>query len=722
MECALLRRLSRSNECTRGHSFGCDGPTGMWTRHRCTGIFACGGSALDAVEVTCGRRATFETLPCSCERRIENTSVSSARLHPRLSPVGVRNLSCSPPGCSASAVEGVGFQLSAVRFADVRGAFREQLLHLGGPSIEYVATARLVRSVSQLARSYNGCENPSEASSRRVRGSLPRDERSASELLLLDGAWHVLDSLPIQAPAAAAAAAAAAQSGALEVQDARLLAHGGELLISFFSHGLYRGFHPPDSVGKSGSRMNAAYRGRLTLDVAAHVAKVAVLGPLHSARNPGLVQPAWAKPSSGDAASAATNGGVLRELVAFAPRLSLAALVGSCPEQEEGRVGKDRFESSCKLPAGTPEGAAAPPAWPGGSMHNSINPLPVAAWGGAQLAVAHVHVPLGYGDSRASVSTPPPRVYLTMLMLLSPDFGTLLRHSHWLRLPRTGPTPEAVQFPMSAVLSGEAADAVTITLGVDDCRSARLTLSLARLDELLAFEIAAGDGSATRARAAVATEASTTAAAPPPSRSDAAPSVTPLTTPATAPTLFQIWHDTSNLPDVVWRQAATLAPRHAHRVYNFSDGLRFLQTHFGAREAAWYEARGGVHTRWLTHDGRPHACARTAAVAWPVAWPVAAAPHPRTTLLARASACVCHRRGADGPTTRRTSFGTRCCSSTAATTSTSRRPSSGRSTTSSRQPTAATRSHRPPATASCRASCTRRARVAPSTGGCSSAC
>ena len=216
------------------------------------------------------------------------------------------------------------------------------------------------------------------------------------------------------------------------------------------------------------------------------MATVTVLGPLFSARNPGLLRPNASSPTAGG----------LRELVAFSPHLILAPLVARCADQEK-RTAKDSFESACRLPAGTPRGAAAPSGWPGGSMHNSINPLPVPAWGGAQLAIAHVHVPLGFGEHSAdhNLLASRPRVYLSMLVLLSPDFGTVRRFSHWLRLPRIGATPELVQFPMSAVLSsGAAGDAVTITYGVDDCRSARLVLPLAQLDELLAFSAAPGDG------------------------------------------------------------------------------------------------------------------------------------------------------------------------------------------------------------------------------------
>ena len=511
VKCALLRRVGKSKTCARG-DWGC-GDT-LWTRAGCVGVFACAKDervAASSMQLVCGRKR--EDQNCSCSPTPvgggENIggggaavpSTRQLRVMASVHALGQGVLDCSSPSCAAAPVEGVGFQLSAVPLSRMRGRLRRQLLQLA-PQAAYVGA---MRSSGPLA----GCTNPFFAQRKRwlsLSPALTSRRLSASDLVLLSSSWRVVHALPIEVLTGRRGHGLTTPSR-LMVMDVRLWLHAGvvgtQLHATFLSHGRSAFFATDD--------VNAAYYGRLELNMTRRVASMHLLRPTHSRRNPVVVLPCrrprnatcspltlWRRgrhangsrrarcprqQRSGDGGACSTYR-QMREIVQMVPRLTLAPLPPrprrtACDAACAGR------ECACVLPPDASRLARAPIDWPEGeAVHSSVHPVALRALRG-RLAISHVHYPLPLtAGMEEHFPKELPRVYFNMFVLLSDDLRRVLRYSRWLRLPSTGTTPELVQFPMSVLIAPDEAN-VTVTFGVDDCRSSRLTLTIARLDELL---------------------------------------------------------------------------------------------------------------------------------------------------------------------------------------------------------------------------------------------
>ena len=380
--------------------------------------------------------------------------------------------------------------------------------------------------------------NGTHASNRTV------DLGSGSDLLLLDAALRVVVRAPIHGGACAQSPDALVDvrlfdaAGALYasyntfgraawtrfIPGARVVPHGKDckghwvsrLELNFAKDGAHfsdrRPLHvnatPTERFGGSGlsgtpgEKLAAARNaGLLAASAAAHLVSVTN----RSERHEELLADAFAKPNplsalSTSAAAAAAPG---LELVHFAPWTEWRVRGGGVVRR------------------------AAPTSFPE-DLHNSIHPLWIPEMG-AYLGVAHRHSKDGTGTTarayeRDGKPHPPFQfgyAYRHVFLLLSPQLR-VTRYSREYCLPALdggvgGPACEGVQFVVAAFRGAPAAatsktllplgigshatmqqqeeqrpdgggsDAITFSYSVMDCESAALTLSLARLDELLEF-------------------------------------------------------------------------------------------------------------------------------------------------------------------------------------------------------------------------------------------
>jgi len=142
-----------------------------------------------------------------------------------------------------------------------------------------------------------------------------------------------------------------------------------------------------------------------------------------------------------------------------------------------------------------------PPSFGPAVHHNSIHPLWVPELG-AYLGVSHRHYSSGTNHQTGRPEPSAPfqygYSYRHVLFTITPPDMRLTRHSRELCFPSMDAASgnasadgselcEGIQFVMGAFRQQPTSRTISFTFGVQDCESAILTLSIERIDKLLAY-------------------------------------------------------------------------------------------------------------------------------------------------------------------------------------------------------------------------------------------
>jgi len=226
-------------------------------------------------------------------------------------------------GCSTRKLDGLGYQPSLLSIASLEPSL-QQLLRKAHIDAAFVGVTRAVRST-------NTCINPATTKER-------ERSLSATDVVLLDISMRVLWRVPLETPVEQRANAV----GKMQLLDARLLAIGPQLLLTY---------HSLISHGRT-----ASFRAILSITADLKV-KVTLPVSVASVRNPALVYTS----STSDIGAVDKHGNALLELVHMAPRLLLVDARRPC------HVTCTPRNNLCGCWNATPvfEPSASPASWPG---------------------------------------------------------------------------------------------------------------------------------------------------------------------------------------------------------------------------------------------------------------------------------------------------------------------------------------------------------------------